>query len=150
MHIYIYIYIFIRIQFNSILFNSIHLRIHSHSHLHYIYITYRIALHHIFTIQEIIVHPFWVIPWLPWPSRSSSTGRSNIQEYRSEDKGPILSLQNLPGRMVFLVLGDSNDQYKRDTWALFLVNHVPLFYMISIYPLWIHYESILNPLLIHY
>jgi hypothetical protein len=36
-------------------------------------------------------------------------------EYRSEDKGPILSLLNLPGRMVFLVLGDSNDQYKRDT-----------------------------------
>lgn len=82
-HIYIYMY---SIQFNSIQFTFAFIHIH-------IYITFTlefIALHHIFTIQESSFESLlgW-LPWLPWPSsRSSLTGRSNIQNTEAKTRVP--------------------------------------------------------------
>lgn len=82
---YIYIYMY-SIQFNSIQFTFAFIHIH-------IYITFTlefIALHHIFTIQESSFESLlgW-LPWLPWPSsRSSLTGRSNIQNTEAKTRVP--------------------------------------------------------------
>ena len=71
--LYLHVCTYIYIHTYSIQFTFAFIHIH-------IYITFTLHLHYIqnctapyFHNPRIIVHPFWVIPWLPWPSRRSSS-----------------------------------------------------------------------------
>ena len=145
MHIYIYIYIHTySIQFNFIQFNS-----PSHSftftftlHLHYIQNCTAPYFHN----PRIIVHPFWVIPWLPWPSRSSSTGRSNIQNTEAKTRVPSSRCWICRAGWFFWYWEIATTNIKG------ILEHY-FFWTMSHYFTWsvsTHYESIMNPFLIHY